>query len=70
MIWAQKSWLKKKQPFMPYVLSFWGFKRPLGIEPNQNMQNSWITILATQLPSGKHTKNYGQSLFFMGKSTN
>ena len=28
-----------------------------------------ITVLVLELPSGKHTKNYGKSPFFMGRRT-
>ena len=39
------------------------------LQPVKTVLNDHITTILESLPSGKHTENYGKSLFFMGKST-
>jgi hypothetical protein len=42
---------------------------PILIPPDLGLQTWLSSDLSCHLPSGKHTKNYGKSPFFMGKST-
>ena len=38
-------------------------------KPRGKQQKNWSIGHSFVLPSGKHTKNYGKSLFLMGKTT-